>query len=352
MVVSCLAPSRRCLAALLLGTGLQSFGVASAQTPISPTPAGVPPPAVAAPSFASLAAAATTGDRTLVQLRRIRGENGAVTTLREQLIVNSSSTAQPRFDLTFLGVEGELPGSPLTQRWQAVHGRLSPLLLQHSFRVRDAGRAQANYVLHDFGAVTRANRTARRLVLFPTALDKGLWLVDVDEQTHIPLYTAEFDMQLRLLSETEVVSLQLSAPALSGAASGSTSGAVFTTFTAAVAVLADSSGVVDPDTMIVSEYALQRIEVRVDPLNGQQKLAMTWTDGIDQFYVTQTPGVANAFASLPASRGGHAIGRYRNAASTQLLFWDDGVSVAIEGAGSLRRLDELAKRIYRQALSN
>lgn len=352
-------------AALLLGCALSCLTIGNAQQPTGGAPAAVgqgapvqgapvqgsaPVPATV-PSLAALQHAASFLDRTVVQLRRFRGQDGSVTTVREQLVVKSNGTADPDHALAFLGVEGELPGSVLTQKWQSIYDRLNWLLFEQStFRIRDAAQAQANYSLHDFGPAVRAGRTVRRLVVFPAAIDKGIWLIDVDSATHLVLYTAEFDRHLRLLSEVEAVSLQLSASALADVAFGSS--LVFSGFSAARAALNDPAKVIDPDTMVVGEYALRRVEVRADPLNGQQRLVMFWSDGIDQFFVMQTPGTSNAFGSLPASRDGHTIARYRDAAMTQLFFWDDGVSFEIAGTGSLRRLDELSRRIYRQALAN
>ena len=80
-----------------------------------------------------------------------------------------------------------------------------------------------------------------------------------------------------------------------------------------------------------------------------------YTDGIDQFFVTQTFGVSDLFASLPARKKpsrSHTIARYRDPAMSVLLFWDDGVSFQVAGRGSLLRLDDFAQAIYTKAIYN
>jgi hypothetical protein len=311
------------------------------------------------PTFQTLAAAVRSQDFTAVQMRRFRGENGTVTAVREQVQVLGSSAASgaaaaASLSVSFLGVEGELPGSPLTQKWQTTYTRFGSLFqIYSSFRIRDAVQAAANYSLHDFGPVSRAGRSARRVVVFPSSVDKSIWVVDVDNATQVPLYSAEFDLQMRLLSEVEAVSF---ATSVTGAmSSNSSAGVLFGDFVSARAYLGVPTGVVDPDLTIVSEYAVDHIEVRTDPLNGRQKLVMSFTDGVDQVLVTQSPGTPDPFAGMPSQNpqgGGNTIARFRNPTMSVLMFWEDGVSFEVAGSGGLLRLDEVARRIYVQALSN
>ena len=333
-----------------------------AQTPTSGPTRGAgsaAPAAPAVPTFQSLAAAARAQDFTAIQVRRFRGENGKVTAVREQVQVlgvpaASGAAATPSFVVSFLGVEGELPGSPLTQKWQHTYARFGSLFqLYSSFRIRDEAKALANYSLHDFGPVSRAGRSARRVVVFPASADKGIWVIDVDDVAQIPLYAAEFDLQMRLLSEVEAVSFT---PSVTGMIGGSPSvGVPFADFVSARNYLGASAGVVDPDLTVVSEYVTDHIEVRTDPLNGRQKLVMSFTDGVDQVLVTQSPGSPDPFAGMPSQTpngGGHTIARFRDPTMSVLIFWDNGVSFEVAGSGGLRRLDEVARRIYVQALSN
>jgi len=309
------------------------------------------------PTLQSLRQAAVAQDYSLVQLRRFRSDQGNVVAVRENLQVDANGTSEPAFALAFVGVEGELPGSPVSLKWQQTYARYGAMFFSYSsFRIRDVGRAQVNYTIHDFGPVHRAGRAARRMVVFPQSGDKAVWVIDVDDQTEIVLYSAEFDTQMRLLAEVEVLSFTagVSSQSSGGLASIANGATVMADFVAAKTFLGDPAGLIDPNVMVASDYSLERIEVRDDPLNGQQKLVMSYTDGIDQFVVVQAPGSADFFSGLPGKTtqsSGHTIARYRDPAMSVLLFWDDGIAFHVAGRGSLRRLDEVARRIYIQALS-
>jgi hypothetical protein len=112
------------------------------------------------------------------------------------------------------------------------------------------------------------------------------------------------------------------------------------------------SGLVDPALSIVNDYQSESILVRDDPMNGRQSLVMTFTDGIDQFVVTQTPSVADPFAGLPSNVPGSShVSRFRDKAMSVLAFWEGGVSFQVAGRGALVRLDGLAKSVLRQAIA-
>lgn len=312
----------------------------------------------AAVTFAGMSQAAQQQDYTVVQLRRFPDGQGQVVTVREKLVVDATGAGAPAIDLTFLGVEGELPGSPVWTKWQQTYHRDGVMFHKHgSFSVRDLGSIQQNYTLHEFGSVVRANRTAVRTVVFPQASDKSIWVVDVDATTMVPLYWAEYDFQFQLLSEVEAVTFTDSVPAqlLPGPApAGSVQHA---DFASAKTFLGDPPGIVDLPVALVN-YGVTSIETRDDPLNGQQKLVTTYGDGVDEFVVVQVPGTTDVFASLvPPAKGktggstGHTIARFHDASLRVLLFWDDGVSFQVAGRGSLTRLDSAAKQLYLQALS-
>jgi hypothetical protein len=304
------------------------------------------------PTMQSIELASRTQDYTVEQLRRFRDEGGNVVTVRERLEVDASGTSDPKFTLTFVGVVGEAPGSPLTLEWQHTYARFGSLFFRHGgFRIRDLLQASSNYSLHDFGPVLRANRAARRMVVFPNTADKAIWLIDFDTATNVPLFVAEFGVDLSLFAEIEAVSFTGSVQPIPSVAppAGVT---VLADFAAASSYLGRPPGLIDPNVNVVGEYELERIEVRDSPLNGQQTLVMTYTDGIDQFLVMQTVGSQDPFAALPGGgTGGHTIARFRDPALSALFFWEDGVVVHIAGRGALRRLDQLARVLYLQALS-
>jgi hypothetical protein len=312
--------------------------------------------AAALPSLQSIDQAQRSQDYTAIQVRRFvtpatPGAPASVTSVRERLEVAANGSAKPTFALTFLGVEGEPAGSPLQLKWQQTYARHGAQFFAHgSFRVRDLQVASANYTTHDFGPVTRAGRTARRLVVFPTSVDKSIWLVEIDDATAVSLYAAEFDSHLNLLAEVEAVSFTDAVGTFTPQAS---TAAAVTDFVAGKSAMGDPVGLVEPILAATSEYSLDRVEVQNDPLNGSWKMTLTYTDGVDQFVVVQSPGTPDAFAALPGkANGGAVIGRFRDAAMSALVFWEGGVSFQVAGRGSLRRLDDLAKSVYLQALSS
>lgn len=310
-------------------------------------------------SFAAMAQAATQQPYTTVQLRRFPDGQGQVVSVREKLEVDAPGAGSATFELAFLGVEGELPGSPVWTRWQQTYLRDGALFHKHgSFGVRDLASIQQNYTLHQFGPVVRAGRAAVRIVVFPQTTDKSIWVVDVDQATMVPLYWAEFDFQLHYLSEVEVLTFADSVPAMAGGSTQVSAGTVqHPDFVSARSYLGDPAGLIDPPAALVS-YGVRSIETRDDPLNGQQKLVTTYTDGVDQFVVVQVPGTSDVFATMqPPVKGatsssqGHTIARFQDASLRVLLFWEDGVSFQVAGRGSLSRLDGVAKQLYLQALS-
>jgi hypothetical protein len=313
---------------------------------------GMMPAAPAAtPSLQSLAQAANSQDYTIVQRRRFPQQTPIVS-VREQVQVDANGSTQPQFAITFLGVEGELPGSPANVEWQQVYDRFGSRFFTHgAFRVRDLAAASANYTLHDFGPGTRASRSARRMVVFPFSVDKAIWVVDVDVQTSVPLYAAEFDTQLQLIGEVEAITFSPTVASLTNAA---TSGSqLVPDFATACTVMGNPPEVIDPNVGVTAEYQLDRIEIRNDPLNGQWRMMMSYTDGIDQFHIVQAPGAEDFFAAVPIvkSHNGHVIGRYRDPSMSVLVFWEGDVAFHVAGRGSLRRLDDLAANVYRQAIS-
>lgn len=343
---------------------LSSVASATAQVPkgrgsVSQAPAESVPAATAAPiTFAAMAQAAAQQDYVVVQLRRFPDGQGNLVSVREQLSVAANGSSPSSFAVVFLGVEGELPGSPTNVKWQQTYSRYGALFhKQGSFGIRDLASVQQNYTLHEFGPVVRAGRAAVRTVVFPQTPDKSIWVVDVDVATLLPLCWAEFDFQFRLQAEVEALSFSDSLAAVAAPAPSPSAATVqHVDFASAKAFLGDPPGIVQTPS-VLANYGVSGIETRDDPLNGQQKLVTTYTDGVDQFMVVQMPGTTDLFASLSVDKDGnaaaigHTIARFQDASVRVLLFWDDGVSFQVTGRGPLSRLDGVARQIYLQALS-
>lgn len=324
----------------------------------------VPAPSPSAPpSFAQIESATTQQSYVVVEQRRFVDGAGNVVSVREELRVQANGTTSPDFELTFLGVVGESPKSPLSAKWRQTYNRSGRLFVEHgSFRIRDLVRVQQNYTLHHFGTTVRAGRSAYRTVVFPQTADKRAWIVDFDASTHLPLYVAAFDSQCRLVAEVEAEQLNVAATGqvLLAAPAATTTGvptATHADFTTAKAALGNPSGLVEPNPGLASDYLLQKIQTRDDPLNGQQKLILTYTDGVDQFSVVQLPNASDVFGGLGvnqkggASGLGNTIGRHRDVAIDALIFWDDGVSFFVTGK-TMDRIEAVAKGVYLQALSS
>lgn len=351
------------LACMGLPVSLAAQGsTAGAKAVVKPQSA-VAPAAAATLSLQSIWQAPQLFDHTMLQRRRFFDGQSQPTAVRELLIVKANGSETPDFRLTYQGVEGQLTGSPVDLRWAQVYRLNSERFYRHgSFQIRELASAQQNYTLHTFSSVIRANRAATRVVIFPARLDKAIWVVDVDVQTSLPLYAAEFDRQFRLLSEVEVLSCSLSAQ-LPPASPPSATVVVTEArcFADALVEFEDDADLVEPDGQVLGEYQLCKVTVVEDLLNSRKSLHLTFTDGVDEFFVIEEPGATHPFAGLPSqsfpnqpagSARANTIARYGDHAMRVLLFWQDGVAFQLAGRGSLARLDDFAKHVYVKALQN
>lgn len=327
-------------------------GVLTAQSvSIAGGVAGLPAAAPAIPDLNSIHAAATGQDVTATRIRRFLSDNGNVVSVRELYEGKRGAPGSQTFSrsLTFLAVEGEPSGSALSVKWAETYQRFGLLMANSGvFTVRDPIRAQQNYTLHDFGPVVRASRAARRFVVFPNTFDRAFWVIDVDEQTSALLYSAEFDGQLRLASEVEVIAFLPTARSLTQQPV-----VVYPDFDSAAKQMTSTVGLVDPDVSAASAFSLESVEVRDDVLSGQQMMVSSYSDGVDQLLVVQMPNTADWLAGLPGThKGGQAIGRrYRDPTMSVHMFWEGGVTFHVAGGGALTSLDALAKHLYLQAIN-
>lgn len=317
-------------------------------------------------SFATLFAATDRLTYKANQVRRFRNEQGRLVGVREQVTVTGNGTRHPPFRLTFLGMEGMAPPAAEAARWTDLYRRYASLFHEHGgFKIYDAARAAANYVLYPLGPGLRAGRPVERVVVLPRQLDKAIWLIDVDRATGIVLYGAEFDAGARSMGEVEVTSLLLGNlvgplannwawrprmqvtrfPGLQGALNQM-----------AQVLGLDRSPLVSPTLSAVPDYGLLESQVSEDPLNGATSLVLTYTDGIDAFFVIQSPGQRDPFAGIPSTyqrpgdKAPHTIAYYDDPSMRVYLFHHSDVFFTIAGRGALARLGEVARSVYRQAI--
>jgi hypothetical protein len=336
-----------------IGLMVPAAGQRGAQSVSAPSVIKTGSSSTTLPSLATIEQALLSQDYTVEQFRRFRDELGNVVTVRETLEVAANGTIRPEFEMTFMGVEGEPAGSAVSVKWQQAYERFGNLFFRHgSFQVRDLAKALTNYTLHDYGPVVRAGRAAHRMVVFPTSVDKASWVLDIDSLTSVPLFIAEFDNQMQLRANVEALTFTSSVQAITQPLTAA-SVTPMTSYSGAETYLGSPAGLINPDVTVTPDYLLETLEVHHDPINGRRKLVMNYSDGIDQYMVVQTLGSSDPFAGLPSAVGGsQTIGRFRDPALSALVFWDDQVTFHVAGRGSLVRLDDVASRIYLQALSN
>ncbi len=327
-------------------------------------------------TFSLLSAAPFDSSYIMVRTRRFLGRHGALVQVREQLTLEGDRSKDSAFKLEFVDVVGSAPSASATAQWTDTYRANAGLLHMHgSFLVHDPIAAAVNYRIYDFGIAQRANREVRRAVVFPIRLDKAIWVVDVDTATGTVLYSGEYDSNLTLLSEVEATSFlpvaSVGKPRIQGASSNNASTAStkppwswrprmnvtqFPDFAAAAASLTGSVVVQPAIAPIVSEYVQSFCQVTEDPVNGDRTLVLGYTDGIDEFFVLQTLGVADPFANNPAIQAAiegrsHAIASYDDPAMRVYLFYESQTMFQVIGSGSLLRLKDVSMRVCRQAVT-
>lgn len=317
-------------------------------------------------TFQLLAQAPTQGAYEHQQVRRFLDAAGALVSVQERLTVVANGTATPPFQLEFVGTVGAVPESETATTWRNTYRKHASLFHEHgSFRVRDVAAAARNYTIHDFGVGLRAGRTTRRVVVYPRLDDKPIWLLELDVMTGRPLYAGQFDRQIRLLGEVEVQAVQeiTEVNALAPDWNWRPRMTVVPHATAADAIQSLQAGDQDNSLLVqprldslTGEYVLHRAHVSEDPLNGARSLVLTYTDGIDSFFVVQAPGSPNplqVFPNLLQPRGtrAHTIAYHDDPAQRVYWFGHGDTSFTIAGSGALQRLDAVAKQVYRQAVA-
>ena len=352
--------------ALALGLGLlalqpavaQAGGGAQAGQPRITGPADV--------TFQLLAQAPAQGAYQNQQVRRFLDDAGVLASVQERLVVVGNGSATPPFQLEFVGAVGVAPDSEAAAKWRNTYRKHASLFHEHgSFRVLDAAAAARNYTIHDFGTGSRAGRTTRRVVVYPRVDDKPIWLLELDAVSGRPLYAGEFDRSIRLLGELEVQSVQeiTEVAALPPEWNWRPRMTLVPHATAADGIQSMQSGDQDDSLLVhprldqqVAEYAIHRTHVTEDPLNGARSLVLTYSDGIDSFFVVQAPGSPNplqVFPNLlqPQGTRTHTIAYHDDPAQRVYWFGHGDTTFTIAGSGALQRLDAVAKQVYRQAVA-
>lgn len=340
-------------------------GVAFALMAMSPAANGQAPQlAISGPqdiTFALLARAPYQSLFQTEQTRRFRDRNHQLVEVNERLTVDGNGDRTSPFRLEFLGVVGQTLNSAETQRWDITYQRFGSLFYEHgSFRVHDAALAQRNYRLQTFGTVMRAGHLCWRTVVYPRRLDKSVWLVDLDAETGIPFYIAEFDSSGHPLSEVLVTrftsAMQVGRLGADWAWKPRMKILPVDIGATQKALLDGKVKVIKPVTdPLMPDYDLLRAHVAQNSFNGERSLVQTYCDGIDEFFIVQTAGRGDPFAMAPSATlpdgktPADTIAYYDDPTLRVYQFHLRGVSFQIAGRGSLTRLDQLSKQVYVQA---
>jgi len=296
------------------------------------------------------------------QVRRFLDSSGNLVELQERLTVQGNGNESSPFRLDFidqLAPKAKSTVAAQAPKWNAIYADHAGLMFLHSgFRVHDPVLAQANYSILDFGTARRAGRDVRRVVVYPGRPDKAIWVLDVDTLTGIPLYSAEFDPAARLIGEVEITALSLGSAVVPRTANWSWSPHLtITNLTSpqqAAAVLTGTP-TIPGVAQIMPEYALRDVHVAGNQLNASQTLVFGYTDGIDEFFVSEAFGASDPFQVSPMTPRGaphtHTIASYDDPGLRAYVFHESGVTFEVVGRGSLRRLQDVAKRVCHQAVT-
>ena len=286
-----------------------------------------------------------------VQQRTMDDGQGGLVTLRESLTVEGKGGSDSPFRLSFEAVVGQAPTAPVRQ-WSAVYDTHAGLVYRHgAFAVRDAKQARKNYRLISFGDATRAGRPAWRVIVFPRRLDKGIWVVDLDRQTGVPLYRAEYSVHGKLISELEVTTFALVNPGAALRNSWKPSLEISNLNKLNQVASRLSSVPVEPQVDgIMGEYEQHMMHMTEDPLNGDKSLVIGYTDGVDEFFILQEFGRINPIPIVRSHDAGeaHTIASYNDPHMRVYVFHVAGVTYKVVGRSSLMRLQDVARDFCHQ----
>jgi hypothetical protein len=282
--------------------------------------------------------------------------------IREQLRIAppEGPSGSARFSLQLISTFGDAPPVE-AQRQSEIFNRHAAFLQQHSgFRVVDPDRAAQNYALRELGMTTRLGRQVARVAVVPRALDRAIWMLEVDVETGYPLYRAEHDGEGRLLSAIEVICFEHGehlrgelADTLWWRTADATD---HPSMPAALAALgAAGTGLPTPSSSLLPDgYAFERARTVLDSLTGERSLVLIYTDGVDEMFCIETPGVLAPSFPLLAPDPEHpayAIVEFQDRNLSQLMFHARGTRFLVVGRVAHSRLRSFTENVLRETIA-
>lgn len=266
-----------------------------------------------------------------------------------ELVRHAAETAQSeeRYQLDMLGLENKALSEFELQLRKSRFANQSGFLFRYqSFRIADSERASENYAITFLGISTRIERPVYQIAVTSKVGARSAWFLEIETTTCYPLYRAEYDISGHLVGEIEVTSYDTTYDGSSLPQSvPSHSEKSYSTPTDAVAALNLPTKGVPESGALPPGYEPRSSKVVTDPLNGDKKAVLTYSDGIDQIFMTVAadPGLFR-----PA---GHTVAVHQDAVGvTQCMFVHAGVQYVVVGRGADEPVRHVARVLYSQAV--
>ena len=254
-----------------------------------------------------------------------------------------------RYDLELLTVGGQALSGPRQSLIQSTFRRQAAALYTYqSFRVLELDRAIANYGLLWLGMGRCSGRPVYHVAVYSRVGARSLWLLALDLETAYPLYAGEMSVDGQLVAELQVTSFvhgrDANLPGGEWWLQPTPGVQQYGTAAAAVQSLGLPRAIVPEAAALPAGFAHHEARVVIDPLSGEKRGTLVYSDGIDFLAVLQS-----APRSAPVGAG-HALGVYHDSGMTQVLFRHADVEFLVIGRGAAQPVRRTAQALYAQAL--
>ena len=258
-----------------------------------------------------------------------------------------TATHEERYELNMLGLENRsLSQFELQLRRARFASHAEFLFRYQSFRISDSVRAGENYAITFLGVSSRVEQPVYQIAVTSRVGARSAWYLEIETTTCYPLYRAEYDTLGHLVGEVEVTKYNPLFDGSSVVARPPSQGEKFfnTPIDAVASLNLPTKGVPGPGALPPG-YAPHSAKVATDPLSGEKKAVLVYSDGIDQIFVTVA---ADPGSFRPV---GHTVAVHRDAVGvTQCMFVHAGVQYVVVGRGSDKPVRHVSHVLYSQAV--